>query len=65
MNEGVSCEAQDFKMQGAILQGSGNFDSMIRNVIMNVLLTATVIFIADNLLSWFRFTDSERENPVW
>jgi len=38
---------------------------MIRNVIMNVLLPAIVIFITDNLLPWFRFTDSELENPVW
>ena len=42
-------------MQGAILQGSGNFDSMIRNVITNVLLPATVIFITDNLSPWFNF----------
>ena len=28
---------------------SGNFDSMIRNVIMNVLLPAIAIFITDNL----------------
>ena len=52
-------------MQGAILQGSGNFYSTIRNVITNVLLPATVIFITDNLSPWFRFTDSEPENPVW
>ena len=36
---------------------SGNFDSMIRNVIMNVLLPAIVVFIASNLLPWFLFTD--------
>ena len=30
---------------------------MIRNVIMNVLLPAIVIFIAGNLLPWFLFTD--------
>ena len=42
VNEGASWEAQDFKMQGAILPSSGNFDSMIHNVIISVLLPAAV-----------------------